>query len=82
MEKLEDEQIATVTGGYIFNAVNISNSDPQKPWEIIDDKTGDVLGRFANYDDALEAARKVNRSGELISWDDLVDLRKKSGRIK
>lgn len=47
-----DEKLNDVSGGLIFNASNIAGSDPLRPWEVIDNFNGNVLGRFCSEADA------------------------------
>ena len=77
MNKINDEALENVNGGLIFNAKNISGSDPKNPFEVLDDKTGDVLARAANYDAAVQMAKNIGRSTEYTEdWDRIQNLRK------
>lgn len=55
---INDAELGNVSGGLIFNASNISGSDPARPWEVIDNKNGNVLARFATRDQAVAAAQQ------------------------
>ncbi len=78
MNKMNDSDLGNVTGGLIFNASNISGSDPLRPWEVIDNKNGNVLDRFATRAEAEARARQFG-SNEYnvmeVTWDGLVSLR-------
>ena len=41
-KKLGDDQLEEVTGGVIFNASGIIGSDPNMPWEVLDNRNGNV----------------------------------------
>ena len=38
MNRLSDDELDKVSGGYIFDATNIPGSNPERPWQIIDEK--------------------------------------------
>ena len=40
---LGDDQLEEVTGGVIFNASGIIGSDSNNPWEVLDNRNGNVL---------------------------------------
>ena len=79
MSKLNDSELGKVSGGFIFNASNISGSDPANPWEVIDNKNGNVLARFNNEQAAKDYVTKTYGSYAYntmeINWNDLVALR-------
>lgn len=55
-KQINEQKLNSVNGGLVFNASNISGSDPTKPWEVLDNKNGNVLGRFATEGEALANA--------------------------
>lgn len=74
--KLTDEEMDKVGGGLIFNAKNIIGSDPNNPFEVLDDRTGDVLARASTYDQAVKYAVDIGRSWEYTEdWNRVVWLR-------
>ena len=77
MKELNIDNINNVSGGYIFRRTYRENTTG---FEVIDDKTGNVVEYFARYDlwSAEACARKNGLSTEFISWDDLEKLRIKS----
>lgn len=62
--RLADDEMDNVGGGLIFNASNIIGSDPCNPFEVLDDRTGDVLARANTYDQAYQYARAMGKSPE------------------
>lgn len=39
---VEVNDLKDVSGGFVFNG----NGEPKHPWEVLDDKSGEVLARF------------------------------------
>ena len=76
MEKLLDEQLEDISGGGIFYAKDITCSDPNNPWEVIDDY-GNVIGRYPTYNKAVYYAGYNRVSMDEYSWKELNDLREK-----
>lgn len=69
---LNDEELEKVNGGLVF----IDGADEARPYEVINDRNGDVLGRYSSYEDALRAAREeFGVSTDRIFWDQLSVLR-------
>jgi len=77
-KKIKDEDLESVSGGYIFDATKIDRSPEtfRKRWEVIDDITGDVRGAFDRLGKAEEAADDLGLSKDKI---DLVFLNKLRG---
>ena len=74
--KMTDEELDNVGGGLIFNARNIVGSDPNNPFEVLDDRTGDVLARANTYDLAVQYAKNMGKSWEYTEdWNRVVGLR-------
>ena len=76
---LNDEQMEMATGGMLFNASGIIGSDPNNPWEVIDNYNGNVLARFNNKDDAVRYVCSNWGNTPLntleINWDQLCAMR-------
>ncbi len=78
VKKLSNTQMKLVSGGYIFYAGH-NAGDYSKPWEVIDDATGAVLGRYANRCEAVYMAGiKMQTEMEITSFGELERLRKAS----
>ena len=76
--KINDSELNNVAGGFIFNACNISGSDPNRPWEVIDNKNGNVLQRFGTRAEAEACAKSYGSNtynAMEINWDDVCSLR-------
>ena len=41
--RVDDSVLDGVTGGVLFNASGISGADPSKPWEVLDDHSGNNI---------------------------------------
>ena len=76
---IKDEELDNIAGGLIFNASNISGSDPTKPWEVLDNKNGNVLMRFSNETDAVNWVTSTYGNNALntarVDWDYVQALR-------
>ena len=79
MNKMNDSDLENVSGGLIFNASNISGSDPSRPWEVLDNKNGNVLQRFTSQADAETWVRTTYGAGALntaqVDWNYVQALR-------
>lgn len=74
--KITDEEVDSASGGLIFNASNIIGSDPQNPFEVLDDTNGNVLARANTYDLAVQYATRMGKSYEYTEdWDRVLRLR-------
>ena len=67
--KLTNEELLDVSGGMIYNAAGTPEADPDKPWETIQNSTGQVLGRYATRDEACFAAKQYKADSK---YDTLV----------
>ena len=77
--RLDDQSLDNVSGGYLFNSSNIIGADKDRPWEIIDDK-GDVKGRFSDYGEACRNAKAMGLTDDAIGWDEVQRRRQQNGR--
>ncbi len=78
LKKIDENELGKVSGGLIFNASNISGSDPANPWEVIDNKTGNVIARYPTRDQAVSKAQSYGGNpynAMEIDWNSLVSLR-------
>lgn len=75
VHQLTLEELGGTTGGYLFT----NGDDPEYPYELIDDKTGNVIAYFQNKNDAIESAKNMELSTKKLTWDELNNLRKISG---
>lgn len=73
--ELSLDELDGATGGYIF----AGGDDPDYPYELIDDKTGNVIACFQSKQDAIESAKDWNLSRKTLTWEELNNLRKISG---
>ena len=69
--KLTEEELKEVNGGYIYE----EGADRSKPYEVIDDITGEVLSRNRTYASAIVSAENRGQSTRIISWNELERLR-------
>ncbi|MBR5376573.1 MAG: hypothetical protein IK139_04770 [Lachnospiraceae bacterium] len=81
IEKINDDDLSNASGGVIFNASNISGADPNNPWEVLDDHTGNniyINGQkqvFATRQEALDAAKRIGANSMEVSWDQVLQMR-------
>ncbi len=78
-KKIHDAELDNVSGGLLFNASNIIGSDPSRPWEVLDNKNGNVIQRFSNENDARNWVINTYGSNALntanVDWDYVQALR-------
>ncbi len=72
--KINDNALDNVAGGYIFEARDIIGADEKNRWEVLDEK-GDVKYRCSSRDDAIAKAGELHLSHEEIFWDRVLELR-------
>lgn len=79
--KLSVDELEEVTGGVIFNASGIIGADANNPWEVLDNRNGNVLARFSNKQDAINKANSYG-GGAMdsleVNWDQVLKLRGQS----
>ena len=79
--KIDDNDLGNVSGGVIFNSSGISGSDPEKPWEVLDDHTGEIIyfngvkQVFKTRKEAIEAAKSIGVNLLEYNWDEVLCLR-------
>ena len=73
--KIDDSALEGITGGAIFNASHMDGSDPNTPWEVIDDRTGDVVFKARTRDEAIAYAGAHGMQQNDIYWDQVLQLR-------
>ncbi|MCR5403882.1 MAG: hypothetical protein K6E91_08725 [Butyrivibrio sp.] len=73
--ELSLDELAGATGGYVY----FNGDDPNYPYELIDDRTGNVIAAFQSKQDAIDSANLNGFSTKALSWDELNNLRKISG---
>ena len=79
--RIDDRELEGVAGGVIFNASNISGADQSKPWEVLDDHTGNniyINGQkqvFATRQEAVDAAKRIGANVMEVNWDQVLTMR-------
>ncbi len=67
--RIKDEDIEKITGGLIFYAGNINGADPNRPFEVLDEK-GDVRYRAVDYNEAYRVAGEMGYNQDYTdNWD-------------
>ena len=56
---IDSGELEKVAGGYIYYAGRTA-AVPSKPWEVIDDGDGKVIGRYATRDEALAMTKPAH----------------------
>ena len=74
-EKIDDGVLEGISGGVLFDAQDIAGSDPNNPWEVLDDKDGHVVARFPSKFAALTAVGGLNENHMEVNWDQVKQLR-------
>ena len=81
MKKIDDSNLEAVSGGVVFNATGISGADPTKPWEVLNDHTGDniyINGQkqtFATKGEAMDMAKRLGQNAMEVNWGQVCDMR-------
>ena len=81
MKKLDDSNLEAVSGGVVFNATGISGADASRPWEVLNDHTGDniyINGQkqtFATKGEAMDMARRLGQNAMEVNWGQVCDMR-------
>ena len=79
--KIDDNDLGNVSGGVLFNSTGISGADPEKPWEVLDDHTGEIIyfnGEkqvFKTRKEAIEAAKRLGLNTMEFTWDQVLEKR-------
>ena len=73
--KLNEAELDGISGGVIFDATGIDGADSGNPWELLDDTTGNTLGRFPTRDAAVAAAGAKGKNHMVVNWDQVQELR-------
>ena len=71
--ELNLEELGEVAGGYIFGG----GDDRNRPWEVISDVDGRVIGRFAAKEDAVKFARNLGIEEKELTWEEIIELRRR-----
>ena len=79
LERLDEEQVDEVAGGMVYNAAGTPEADPKRPWEVIHNNNGQILGRYASQAEACEAAKQFKSGSkydtQLVSKEEVEYLR-------
>lgn len=84
-KKLDDEKMKDVNGGYIYPQYighSVMNDEQYYRYEVIDDKTGNVITFFEEMYQAKDYAEAHGQSVRVLEWKELEQLRKDAGTIK
>ena len=46
MNKMSENEFEKISGGMVVNAKGLPEYDPNFPWEVVENNTGKVLGKF------------------------------------
>lgn len=66
MENIEDTELDSVNGGYVFDHLDYATGDTE--YQVIDDKTGEVLARYTRLREAQKDCRERGISDEGAVW--------------
>jgi hypothetical protein len=79
--KIDDSTLEGVSGGVIFCSKGISGADAEKPWEVLDDHTGNNIywnGEkqvFRTREEAVKAAKMIGANVVELTWDQVLQMR-------
>ena len=79
LKAIDDETIDEVAGGYIFDAMVLTEWYASYPWEVLS-KKGDVIARVTTKERAEQVAKDFGLSPKELSWDQVQRLRE-TGKI-
>ena len=76
-QKLENDQLKDVNGGVIMNARGLMEADDYDDltWEVLDDKNGAIIARFASRQEAEAFASSQQISTRSINLIEAMHLR-------
>ena len=78
IKKLTEDELDDVAGGMIFNASGVAGSDPNFPWEVLNNNNCSVLGRFPTKDAAVKYAQSFGKdpyNAQEVDWATVQRLR-------
>ena len=81
IEKINENDLEGISGGVIFNSKGITGADDSKPWEVLDDHTGNNIywnGEkqvFATKEEAEKAAKMIGANTMEVTWDQVLQMR-------
>ncbi len=52
--KISDEELSNVSGGMVVFAQGLPEYDPVCPWEVVENNTGRLLGKFPTQSEACQ----------------------------
>ena len=78
-KKLNDSELENAAGGLLFDATNIIGSDPDRKWEVLDNKNGNVLQRFRTEQEAKDWVKNTYGDNAIntatVDWNYVQALR-------
>lgn len=69
-EKLKDTEVEKVSGGYVHHRPGM----PSFEYVVVDDRDGDVVGRYKTQEEAQEAAKNWKLSSRVLTDEEYLDL--------
>ena len=76
IEKINEQELENVAGGMVYNAAGTPEADPERPWEVIHNNNGQILGRYRTQEEACHAAKQYksgSRYDTMIVSREIVD---------
>lgn len=52
--KIRDEELSNINGGMVVFAEGLPEYDPTCPWEVVENNTGKLLGKFPTQAEACQ----------------------------
>ncbi len=69
-EKLSETETEKVSGGYVHHRPGM----PSFEYVVVDDRDGDVVGRYKTKEEAQEAAKNWKLSSKVLTDEEYFDL--------
>ena len=76
-QEIDASELENVSGGYIYNTQGKSGL-PDKPWEVLDDGDGTVVGRYKTKDEAIESATTKRQSRKQLNHKEASELKEQN----
>lgn len=78
MSRVRDDEMNKVNGGMVVNAKGLPEYDPSCPWEVVENNTGKLLGKFPTQDGACEFGKSFgpdSYNAQLVDTSTVLRLR-------
>ena len=77
-ERINDNELDNISGGMVVYAQGLPEFDPACPWEVVENNTGRVLGKFPVQEYACQYGKSFgpeSYNAQLVDTDTVLRLR-------